>query len=149
MAARIQAGERAKGKKQFGFCVARAADEVLTCDALEMAGSRRRRADHREDQAISVNNPQAIRLAKGGAWLFHLTPRCSRYREWDSLNVLGRSDAHSCAMAVSLRRQPAQGRQSEISSIQPCCPVVRQAEWVPWEDGAWQFPDSRLIPVKP
>src|ERR1700730_2269002 len=36
MAARIQAGERAKGKKQFwGFMWQGAADEGVTCDALE------------------------------------------------------------------------------------------------------------------
>src|SRR5260221_14744178 len=41
MAARIQAGERAKGKKKFlGFLWQGAGDEGFTCDPLEREGSR-------------------------------------------------------------------------------------------------------------
>src|SRR4030081_3761795 len=79
-----------------------------------MAGSRRRGADHRggpshprektpggqgaaegggriieEDQAISVNNPQAIRAWQRAArWVGSISPPgVVGYREWDSLNV--------------------------------------------------------------
>src|SRR6202795_3440095 len=96
MAARIQAGERAKGKKQFwGFVWQGAADEVLTCDALEWqeAGGGGRIIE--EDQAISVNNPQAIRAWQRAAhWVGSISPPgVVGYREWDSLNVWVAGDA--------------------------------------------------------
>ena len=96
MAARIQAGERAKGKKQFwGFVWQGAADEVLTCDALEWQASDGGGRIIEEDQAISVNNPQAIRAWQRAArWVGSISPPgVVGYREWDSLNVWGAGDA--------------------------------------------------------
>src|SRR6202048_3763686 len=57
MAARIQAGERAKGKKEFwGFVWQGDAAEALTCDALEWQASEGGGQIIEEDKNISVNN---------------------------------------------------------------------------------------------
>jgi len=96
MAARIQAGERAKGKKQFwGFVWQGAADEVLTCDALEWQAAEGGGRIIEEDQTISVNNPQAIRAWQRAAhWVGSISPPgVVGYREWDALNVWAAGDA--------------------------------------------------------
>jgi trehalose/maltose transport system substrate-binding protein len=96
MAARIQAGERAKGKKEFwGFVWQGAADEALTCDALEWQAAEGGGRIIEEDQAISVNNPQAIRAWQRAArWVGSISPPgVVGYREWDSLNVWVAGDA--------------------------------------------------------
>jgi trehalose/maltose transport system substrate-binding protein len=96
MAARIQAGERAKGKKEFwGFVWQGAADEVLTCNALEWQAAEGGGRIIEEDQAISVNNPQAIKAWQRAAhWVGSISPPgIVGYREWDSLNVWVAGDA--------------------------------------------------------
>lgn len=96
MAARIQAGERAKGKKQFwGFVWQGAADEGLTCDALEWQAAEGGGRIIEEDKTISVNNPQAIRTWQRAArWVGTISPPgVVGYREWDSLNVWVAGDA--------------------------------------------------------
>jgi trehalose/maltose transport system substrate-binding protein len=96
MAARIQAGERAKGKKQFwGFVWQGAADEGLTCDALEWQAAEGGGQIIEEDKTISVNNPQAIRAWQRAArWVGSISPpSVVGYREWDSLNVWIAGDA--------------------------------------------------------
>jgi trehalose/maltose transport system substrate-binding protein len=96
MAARIQAGERAKGKKQFwGYVWQGAADEVLTCNALEWQASGGGGQIIEQNHAISVNNPQAIRAWQRAAhWVGSISPPgVIGYREWDSLNVWVAGDA--------------------------------------------------------
>jgi len=96
MAARIQAGERAKGKKQFwGFVWQGAADEGLTCNALEWQAAEGGGRIIEEDQAISVNNQQAIKAWQRAAhWVGSISPPgVVGYREWDSLNVWVAGDA--------------------------------------------------------
>jgi len=96
MAARIQAGERAKGKKQFwGFVWQGAADEGLTCNALEWQAAEGGGRIIEEDQAISVNNPRAIRAWQRAAhWVGSISPPgVVGYREWDALNVWVAGDA--------------------------------------------------------
>jgi trehalose/maltose transport system substrate-binding protein len=96
MAARIQAGERAKGKKQFwGFVWQGAADEVLTCNALEWQAAEGGGRIIEDDQTISVNNLQAIRAWQRAAhWVGSISPvAIVGYREWDSLNVWVAGDA--------------------------------------------------------
>jgi trehalose/maltose transport system substrate-binding protein len=96
MAARIQAGERAKGNKQFwGFVWQGAADEGLTCNALEWQASEGGGRIIEEDHTISVNNPRAIRAWRRAAhWVGSISPPgVVGYREWDSLNVWVAGDA--------------------------------------------------------
>src|SRR6202162_3724986 len=96
MAARIQAGERAKGKKQFwGFVWQGAADEGLTCNALEWQAAEGGGQIVEQDKTISVNNPQAIRAWQRAArWVGTISPpSVVGYREWDSLNVWVAGDA--------------------------------------------------------
>jgi trehalose/maltose transport system substrate-binding protein len=96
MAARIQAGERAKGKKEFwGFVWQGAASEALTCDALEWQAAEGGGRIIEEDQTISVNNPQAIRAWQRAArWVGSISPPgVVGYSEWDSLNVWVAGDA--------------------------------------------------------
>ena len=96
MAARIQAGERAKGNKRFwGFVWQGAADEGLTCNALEWQAAEGGGRIIEEDHAISVNNSQAIRAWQRAArWVGSISPPgVVGYREWDSLNVWVAGDA--------------------------------------------------------
>jgi trehalose/maltose transport system substrate-binding protein len=90
MAARIQAGERAKGKKEFwGFVWQGAAAEGLTCNALEWQASEGGGRIIEEDKTISVNNPHAIRAWQRAArWVGSISPPgVVGYKEWDALNA--------------------------------------------------------------
>jgi trehalose/maltose transport system substrate-binding protein len=90
MAARIQAGERAKGRKDFwGFAWQGAAAEGLTCNALEWQASEGGGHIIEDDGTISVNNPQTIRAWDRAAhWVGSISPPgVVAYREWDTLNL--------------------------------------------------------------
>ena len=90
MAARIQAGERAQGKKDFwGFVWQGAATEGLTCDALEWQASQGGGRIIEGDKTISVNNPAAIRSWQRAArWVGWISPPgVIAYREPDSMNA--------------------------------------------------------------
>jgi trehalose/maltose transport system substrate-binding protein len=96
MAARIQAGERAKGKRNFwGFVWQGAAAEALTCNALEWQAAEGGGRIVEQDKTISVNNPQAIGAWQRAArWVGSISPpSVVGYREWDSLNVWVAGDA--------------------------------------------------------
>ena len=87
MAARIQAGERAKGNKQFwGFVWQGAATEALTCNALEWQASDGGGHIIEGDSTISVNNPRAIRSWQRAArWVGSISPpSVVGYKEWDA-----------------------------------------------------------------
>src|SRR5467141_3657239 len=90
MAARIQAGERAKGKKDFwGFVWQGATAEALTCNALEWQAAEGGGQIIEEDKTISVNNPDAIRAWQRAArWVGSISPpSVVGYKEWDAMNV--------------------------------------------------------------
>jgi len=90
MAARIQAGERAKGAKEFwGFVWQGATAEALTCNALEWQAAEGGGQIIEEDKTISVNNPRAIRAWQRAArWVGSISPRSVvGYKEWDAQNV--------------------------------------------------------------
>ena len=90
MAARIQAGERAKGKKNFwGYVWQGAAAEGLTCNALEWQVAEGGGRIIEENKTISVNNPAAIRAwLRAARWVGRISPPgVVAYRELDSLNV--------------------------------------------------------------
>ncbi|WP_150133031.1 extracellular solute-binding protein [Acidisarcina polymorpha] len=90
MAARIQAGERAKGKKDFwGYVWQGAATEGLTCNALEWQVSEGGGRIIEDDGTISVNNPAAIRSWQRAArWIGRISPPgVVAYQEVDSLSA--------------------------------------------------------------
>lgn len=90
MAAQIQAGERAKGKKNFwGYVWQGANSEALTCNALEWQASEGGGRIIEEDGTISVNNPQTIRAWRRAArWVGTISPpSVVEYREFDTANI--------------------------------------------------------------
>jgi trehalose/maltose transport system substrate-binding protein len=89
MAARIQAGERAKGREDFwGFVWQGALSEALTCNALEWQVSE---GGGRiiENGNVTVNNPQTVRAWERAArWVGSISPPgVVSYKEWDAFNV--------------------------------------------------------------
>jgi trehalose/maltose transport system substrate-binding protein len=89
MARRIQAGERAKGNKDFwGFVWQGAASEALTCNALEWQVSEGG-GTIIENGAVTVNNPQTIRAwDRAARWVGSISPPgVIAYKEWDSFNI--------------------------------------------------------------
>jgi trehalose/maltose transport system substrate-binding protein len=90
MAVRIQAGERAKGKKDFwGYLWQGAAAEGLTCNALEWQAAESGGRVIEDDKTISVNNLGAIRSWQRAAhWIGWISPPgVVAYRELDGMNV--------------------------------------------------------------
>jgi trehalose/maltose transport system substrate-binding protein len=96
MAARIQAGERARGRKDFwGYVWQGAATEGLTCNALEWQVAEGGGRIIEDDETISVNNPAAIRAWQRAArWIGRISPPAVvAYRETDSLNLWNSGNA--------------------------------------------------------
>jgi trehalose/maltose transport system substrate-binding protein len=96
MAARIQAGERAKGKKEFwGYLWQGAAAEALTCNALEWQAAEGGGQIIEDDKSISVNNPHAVGAWQRAArWVGTISPpSVVGYGEWDALNAWVAGDA--------------------------------------------------------
>jgi trehalose/maltose transport system substrate-binding protein len=89
MAARIQRGERARGKKDFwGFVWQGALTETLTCNALEWQVSEGG-GTIIENGEITVNNPQTVRAWERAAhWIgFISPPGVVEYKAGDAFNV--------------------------------------------------------------
>jgi trehalose/maltose transport system substrate-binding protein len=96
MAARIQSGERAKGKKDFwGYVWQGAAAESLACNALEWQVAEGGGRIVEKNHAISVNNPAAIRSwQRAQHWIGWISPpSVLAYQEFDSMNVFDKGNA--------------------------------------------------------
>jgi trehalose/maltose transport system substrate-binding protein len=96
MAQRIQAGERAKGRKDFwGYVWQGAAAESLTCNALEWQVAAGGGQIIEADRTISVNNPAAIRAwQRAKHWIGWISPPgVVAYQEQDSMNVFDAGEA--------------------------------------------------------
>ena len=90
MASRIQAGERARGEKDFwGFVWQGAAGEGLTCAGLEWQVSEGGGRIIEDDKTISVNNPQAIATwQRARRWVGSISPPgVVSYAKWDADNA--------------------------------------------------------------
>jgi trehalose/maltose transport system substrate-binding protein len=96
MAARIQAGERAKGNKDFwGYVWQGAAAEALTCNAIEWQAGAGGGRIIESNRTISVNNSAAIRSwQRAKHWIGWISPpSVLAYQELDSLNVFDKGGA--------------------------------------------------------
>lgn len=90
MAAKIQAGERARGNKNFwGYLWQGAPEEALTCNALEWQVSDGGGKIIEDNQTISVNNPRAIQSwSRAAGWVGTISPPgVIAYKEWDAMNL--------------------------------------------------------------
>lgn len=90
MATRIQAGERAKGRKEFwGYVWQGGVSEDLTCAGLEWQMSEGGGRIIEDDRTISVNNPQTIRAwGRAARWVGSISPPgVVAYEKWDAENV--------------------------------------------------------------
>src|SRR5580700_6610242 len=96
MAARIQAGERAKGNKDFwGYVWQGAPTEALTCNALEWQAAAGGGRIVESNRTISVNNPAAIgSWQRAKHWIGWISPpSVLAYQELDSLNIFDKGGA--------------------------------------------------------
>ncbi len=90
MALRIQTSERARGNKDFwGYIWPGAAEESLTCNALEWQVDEGGGRLIEKDGAISVNNPAAIHAwQRAKHWMGWISPPAvAEYREGDARNA--------------------------------------------------------------
>jgi trehalose/maltose transport system substrate-binding protein len=126
MSERIQAGERAKGKKDFwGYVWQGGVAEGLTCNALEWQAAEGGGRIIESDRTISVNNPGAIRAwLRAKRWIGRISPPgVVAYREGDSMNVF---DSGGAAFnRVWLGRTIARGERSRQVYWRPLPPVVK------------------------
>jgi trehalose/maltose transport system substrate-binding protein len=90
MAKRIQAGERARGNKDFwGYVWQGAPSEALTCNALEWQVSEGGGTILDEHGKVTVSNPEAIgSWSMAARWVGSISPPgVTAYKEWDAFNV--------------------------------------------------------------
>ena len=90
MAQRIQAGERAKGAKDFwGYVWQGASSESLTCNALEWQAAEGGGRIVENNRTVSVNNPATLRAwQRAKRWIGWISPpSVVDYRELDSISV--------------------------------------------------------------
>ena len=96
MAARIQAGERARGEKDFwGYVWQGGLDEDLTCNGLEWQMSDDGGRIIEDDRTITVSNRQAVKTWQRAArWVGSISPPgVVAFGKWDAQNVWGAGKA--------------------------------------------------------
>jgi trehalose/maltose transport system substrate-binding protein len=96
MATRIQAGERAKGEKDFwGYVWQGGVTEDLTCSGLEWQIAEDGGRIIEDDKTISVNNPQVVHTWQRAAhWVGSISPPgVTAYGLWDAQNLWGSGNA--------------------------------------------------------
>src|ERR1700722_18758122 len=123
MAERIQAGERAKGTKDFwGYVWQGAAGEALTCNALEWQVAAGGGRIIEQNRTISVNNPAAIRAwQQAKRWISWISPpSVVAFRELDSMLVFdsGKAAFNRIWLLTSMTRS-GQARQIGWRSSPP------------------------------
>jgi trehalose/maltose transport system substrate-binding protein len=108
MAARIQKGERAQGKRDFwGYVWPGGIDEDLTCVGLEWQISEGGGHIIEDDKTISVNNPQTVMTwQRAKRWMGTISPPgVVAYAKWDADNLWDRGKvafSHSWVSDYSL-----------------------------------------------
>jgi trehalose/maltose transport system substrate-binding protein len=126
MAARIQAGERAKGQRDFwGYVFQGGVSEDLTCAGLEWQMSEGGGRIIEDDRTISVNNPRVIRAWQRGArWVGSISPPgVVAYEKWDAENVWhsGKAAFHRAWVSdyslITFRNVPGEAAQYGITSL--------------------------------
>jgi trehalose/maltose transport system substrate-binding protein len=125
-ASRIQAGERARGNKDFwGYVWQGAATEDLTCNGLEWQMGNGGGRIIEDDQTISVNNPQTIRVWRRAArWVGSISPHdVTAHAKWDAGNVWAAGNAAfirgwaSDFSMVSFHKPPAGVTNYGVTSV--------------------------------
>lgn len=143
-AARIQAGERARGQKDFwGFVWQGASTEALTCNALEWQASEGGGMIV-ENGAVTVNNPQAIKSwARAARWPGTISPpSVIAYGEWDALNRWQMGQAafmrnwSNAYITASQKNSPVAGKFA-------ICPLPKGRAWLSGTLGGDGFAVSR------
>src|ERR1700719_4350698 len=126
MATRIQAGERAKGQKDFwGYVWQGGVSEDLTCSGLEWQMSEGAGRIIEADRTISVNNPRTIRAWQRAArWVGSISPPgVLAYEKWDAENVWfsGKAAFHRAWVSdysvISFHRPPGQATHFGVTSM--------------------------------
>ncbi len=96
MATRIQAGERARGQKDFwGYVWQGGVTEDLTCSGLEWQVAEDGGRILENNKTVSVNNPQVVRAWQRAArWVGTISPPgVTAYGLWDAQNLWGSGNA--------------------------------------------------------
>jgi trehalose/maltose transport system substrate-binding protein len=123
---RIQAGERAKGQKDFwGYVWQGGVTEDLTCAGLEWQMSEGAGRIIEDDGTISVNNPRTIRVWQRAArWVGSISPPgVLAYEKWDAENVWfsGKAAFHRAWVSdysvISFHRPPGDATHFGVTSM--------------------------------
>jgi trehalose/maltose transport system substrate-binding protein len=125
MAARIQAGERARGEEDFWGYVWQGAGEDLTCGGLEWQMGEGGGRIIEDDKTITVNNPKAMRAWQRAArWVGTISPPAVvAHGKWDAENLWasGKAAFHrgwaSDFNLITQHTPPADATQFGVTSV--------------------------------